>query len=152
MCSTIRPLTLGHYFCFFQGTHVGKTPTSTFYQRLVLPGMVASISRSKGLNCAGLSIPSLWATVLVSFKGPMYGKHQPVPFTRALFRQEWLHQFRDPKVESVCSAIRQIFEGCTPPKYLTDGVPSNSGGVYTPEIFDGRGSVKYLGAVHPQNI
>ena len=100
VCSTIRPLTLGHCFGFFQGTHVGKAPTSTFHQSLVLPRRVASISRSKGLNCAGLSVPSLWATVLVFFKGPMYGKPL-VPFTRALFCQEWLHHVRDPRVESV---------------------------------------------------
>ena len=48
--------------------------------------------------------------------------------------------------------FRQIFGGCTPPKYLTDGVPSNIWGVYTPKIFDGWGSVKYLGAVDPQNV
>ena len=59
---------------------------------------------------------------------------------------------------------RQIFGGSTPPKYLTNGVPSNIWGVYTPQIFDGTtsvytprifngcGSVKYLGAVHPANI
>ena len=45
--------------------------------------------------------PLTLATVLVSFKGPMYGKPQLVPFTRALFCQEWLHQFRDPRVQSV---------------------------------------------------
>ena len=33
-----------------------------------------------------------------------------------------------------------------------DGVPSNIWGLYTPKIFDGWGSVKYLGAVHPPNI
>ena len=65
--------------------------------------------------------------------------------------------------------FRQIFGGCRPPKYFTDGVPSNIWGlytpkifdgwgsvkilgVYTPKIFDGWGSVKYLGAVDPQNI
>ena len=48
--------------------------------------------------------------------------------------------------------FRQIFGGCRPPKYLTDGVSSNIWGVYTPEIFEGWGSVKYLGAVDPQNI
>ena len=65
--------------------------------------------------------------------------------------------------------FRQIFGGSTAPKYLTEGVPSNIWGVYspkifdgrgsvkylgvyTPKIFDGRGSVKYLGALHPQNI
>ena len=58
-------------------------------------------SRSKGPKCARLSAPSLWATVLVSFKGPMYGNPQLVPFTRALFCPEWLHQFRDPRVQSV---------------------------------------------------
>ena len=48
--------------------------------------------------------------------------------------------------------IREIFWGCTPPKYFTDGVPSNIWGLYTPKIFDGWGSVKYLGVVDPQNI
>ena len=48
--------------------------------------------------------------------------------------------------------FRQIFGGCTAPKYLTDGVPSNIWGVYTQKIFDGWGSVKYLGAVDPENI
>ena len=48
--------------------------------------------------------------------------------------------------------FRQIIGGSTPPKYLTDGVPSNIWGVYTPKIFDGWVSVKYLGAVDPQNI
>ena len=66
-----------------------------------MPRIVASFSRSKGPKCARQSAPSLWATVLVSFKGPMYGKPQPVPLTRALFCQEWLHQFRDRRVQSV---------------------------------------------------
>ena len=101
VCSTIRPLTLRHCFGFFQRTHVCKAPTCAFHQRLVLPGMVASVSRSKGRKCAQLSAPSLCATVLVSFKGPMYAKPQPVPFTRALFSHEWMHQLRDPRVESV---------------------------------------------------
>ena len=48
--------------------------------------------------------------------------------------------------------FRQISGGCTRPKYLTDGVLSNIWGVYIPEIFDGWGSVKSLGAVDPQNI
>ena len=48
--------------------------------------------------------------------------------------------------------FRQIFGGCRPPKYFTDGVPSNNLGLYTPKIFDGWGSLKYLGAVDPQNI
>ena len=47
--------------------------------------------------------------------------------------------------------IREMF-WCRPPKYFTDGVPSNIWGLYTPKIFDGWGSVKYLGSVHPQNI
>ena len=41
--------------------------------------------------------------------------------------------------------VRQIFGGSTPPKYLTDVDPSNVWGVYTPKIFDGCMSVKYLG-------
>ena len=48
--------------------------------------------------------------------------------------------------------FRQIFGGSTPPKYFTDVVPSNIWGVYTPKIFDGWGSVKYLGGLHPPNI
>ena len=48
--------------------------------------------------------------------------------------------------------FRQIFGGSTAPKNLTDGVPSNIWGVYSPKIFDGWGSVKYLGALQPQNI
>ena len=99
VCSTIRPLTLNHCFGFFQGTHVWKAPTSAFHQSLVSPGMVASVSRSKGQKCARRSAPSLWATVLVFFKGPMYGKPQPAPFTRALFRREWFYKFREPRVE-----------------------------------------------------
>ena len=48
-----------------------------------------------------------------------------------------------------------------PPKYMTDMHPSNISGVYTPKIFDGCMSVKYLthahasvvwGVLHPQNI
>ena len=101
VCSTIRPLTLGQCFGFFQGTHIWKAPTTACHQSLVLPAMDASISRSKGPKCARLSAPSLGATALVSFKGPTYGKPQPVPFTIALFCQEWLHQFRDPSVQSV---------------------------------------------------
>ena len=46
--------------------------------------------------------------------------------------------------------FRQIFGGCTPPKYLTDGVPSNIWGLYTPKIFDGWGSVKYLGGLQSE--
>ena len=48
--------------------------------------------------------------------------------------------------------FREIFWGCTAPKCLTDGVPSNIWGLYTPKIFHVWGSVKYLGAVHPKNI
>ena len=44
--------------------------------------------------------------------------------------------------------FRQIFGGCTAPKYLTEGVPSTIwwmyGGCTAHQIFDGRGSVKYL--------
>ena len=47
--------------------------------------------------------------------------------------------------------FRQIFWGCTAPKYFTEGVPSNIWGVYSPQIFDGTPSVKYLGAVDPPN-
>ena len=47
---------------------------------------------------------------------------------------------------------RQLFEGSTPPKYLTDVCPSNIWGVYTSKIFDGGMSVKYLGGVRPQKI
>ena len=38
------------------------------------------------------------------------------------------------------------------PKYLTDVCPSNIWGVYAPQIFDGCGSVNYLGGLHPPNI
>ena len=48
--------------------------------------------------------------------------------------------------------FRQIFGGCTPPKYLTDGVPSNIWGLFTTKIFDGWGSVKYLGGLQAPNI
>ena len=82
-------------------THAWKAPTSTFHQNLLLPGLLQPVLRSKGRKCARLSAPSLWATVLVSFKGPMYGKPQPVPFTKLLFCQEWLHEFRDARVQSV---------------------------------------------------
>ena len=81
VCSTSRPFTLGKCFGFFQGTHVWKARTSTFHQSLALPRMVASVSRSKGPKCARLSAPSLWASFLVSFKGPMYRKPQPKPFS-----------------------------------------------------------------------
>ena len=53
---------------------------------------------------------------------------------------------------SVQLGFRQIFGGSTAPKYLTDGVPSNIWGLYTPKIFHGRGSVKYLGGLQPPNI
>ena len=46
--------------------------------------------------------------------------------------------------------IRQLFGGSIPPKYLTDVDPSNIWGVYTPEIFDGCMSVKFLGGLHMQ--
>ena len=65
--------------------------------------------------------------------------------------------------------FREIFWGCTAPKYLTephpsnilwvyspqmiDGTrPSNTLGVYSPQIFDRTPSVKYFGGLHPQNI
>ena len=47
--------------------------------------------------------------------------------------------------------ICQIFGGSIPPKYLTDVCLSNIWGVYTPKMFDGCGSVKYSGGLHPQN-
>ena len=46
--------------------------------------------------------------------------------------------------------VRQIFGGSTPPKNLTDVDPSNIWGVYTPKIFDGCMSVKYLGGLQPE--
>ena len=48
--------------------------------------------------------------------------------------------------------IRQLFGGSTPPKNVTDVDPSTIWGVYTLEIFDGCGSVKYLGGLHLQKI
>ena len=84
VCSTIRPLPLRHCFGWFQGNHVWKAPTSTFHRNLLLPGLLQPVSRSKGPNCARLSAPSLCATVLVGFEETMYGKPQPVPFTRLL--------------------------------------------------------------------
>ena len=43
VCSTMSALALGHYFGFFEGTHVCKASTSAFHQSVVLPGMVASV-------------------------------------------------------------------------------------------------------------
>ena len=48
--------------------------------------------------------------------------------------------------------FRQIFGESTAPKYLIDGVLSNIWRLYTPKIFHGWGSVKYLGGLHPPNI
>ena len=101
VCSTIRPLPLRHCFAWFQRNHVWKAPTSTFHQNLELPGLLQPVSRSKGPKCARVSAPSLCATVLVGFKGTMYGKPQPVPFTRTLNCQDCSNQFRDPRVQSV---------------------------------------------------
>ena len=93
VCSTIRPLPLRHCFGLFQRTHVWKAPSSTFHQNLELPGLLQPVSRSKGRKCARLSAPSLCATVLVCFKGTMYGKPQAVPFTRTLNCQDCPNQF-----------------------------------------------------------
>ena len=101
VCSTIRPLTPPHCFGRFQRILVWKAPTSTFHQNLLLPGLLQLVSRSKGPKCARLSAPSLCATVLVGFKETMYGKPQPVPFTRTFFCQDFSNQFRDPRVQSV---------------------------------------------------
>ena len=84
VCSTIRPLPLHHCFGWFQRNHVRKAPTSTFHQKLELPGLLQPVSRTKGPKCARLSAASLCATVLLGLKGTMYGKPQPVPFTRSL--------------------------------------------------------------------
>ena len=101
VCSTICPLPLRHCFGTFHGNHVSKAPTSTFHQNLHLPGLLQPVSRSKGPKCARLSAPSLCATVLVGFKETIYGKPQPVPFTRTFFCQDCSNQFRDPRVQSV---------------------------------------------------
>ena len=101
VCSTIRPLPLRHCFAWSQRTHVWKAPTSTFHQNLELPGLLQPVSRSKGPKCARLSAPCLCATVLVGFKGTMYGKPQPVPFTRTFICQDCSNEFRDPRVQSV---------------------------------------------------
>ena len=101
VCSTIRPLPLRHCFAWSQRNHVWKAPTSTFHQKLELPGLLQPVSRSKGPKCARLSAPSLCATVLLGFKGTMYGKPQPVPFTRTFICQNSSNQFRDPRVQSV---------------------------------------------------
>ena len=99
--SKVCSLPLRHCFGRFRGNHVWKAPTSTFHQNLVLPGLLQSASRSKGPKCARLSAPSLCATVLVGFKETMYGKPQPIPFTRIFFCQDCSNQFRDPRVQSV---------------------------------------------------
>ena len=101
LCLTIRPLTPPHCFGRCQGNHVWKAPTSTFHQNLHLPGLLQPVSRSKGPKCARVSAPSLCPTVLVGFKETMYGKPQPVPFTRTFFCQDCSNQFRDPRVQSV---------------------------------------------------
>ena len=101
VCSTIRPLPLRHCFGRFQENHIWKAPTSTFHQNLLLPRLLEPVSRSKGPKCARLSAPSLCATVLVGFKETMYGKPQPVPFTRTFFCQDCSNQFRDLRVQSV---------------------------------------------------
>ena len=49
----------------------------------------------------------------------------------------------------ILDPFREIFWGCRAPKYLTE---PNIWGLYTPQIFDGTPSVKYLGAVDPPNI
>ena len=46
--------------------------------------------------------------------------------------------------------MRQLFGGSRAPKYLTDVDPSTIWGVYTPKIFDGCMSVKYLGGLTPK--
>ena len=84
MCSTIRPLPLRHCFGWFQRNHVWKAPTSTFHQKLALPGLIQQVSRSKGPKCARLSAPSLCATVLLGFKGTMYGKFPTSTFHQNL--------------------------------------------------------------------
>ena len=48
--------------------------------------------------------------------------------------------------------VRELFGGSTPPKYLTDVYPSNIWGVYTPQMFDGCGSVNYLGGLPPKGF
>ena len=107
VCSTTRPLTLRHCFGRFQGNHVWKAPTSTFHQNLRLPGLLQPVSRSKGPKCARLSAPSLCATVLVGFKGTMYGKPQPVPFTRTFFARIAPTSF-EIQGAKVCSTIRPL--------------------------------------------
>ena len=101
VCSTIHPLPPRHCFAWFQRNHVWKAPTSTFHQNLELPGLLQPVSRSKGPKCGRLSAPSFCTTVLVGFKGTMYGKPQPVPFTKTLNCQDCCNQFRDPRVQSV---------------------------------------------------
>ena len=107
MCSTIRPLPLRHCFGLFQKNHVWKAPTSTFHQNLELPGLLQPVSRSKGRKCARLSAPSLCATVLVCFKGTMYGKPQAIPFT-----EPWIATIAPTSFEiqgsKVCSTIRPL--------------------------------------------
>ena len=93
VCSTIRPLPLRHCFAWSQRNHVWKAATWTFHQKLDLPGLLQPVWRSKGPKCARLSAPSLCATALLSHKGTMYGKPQPVPFTRSLICQDCSNQF-----------------------------------------------------------
>ena len=107
LCSTIRPLTLRHCFGWFQGNHVWKTPTSTFHQNLLLPGLLQPVSRSKGPKCARLSAPSLCANVLVGCKETMYGKPQPVPFTRTFSARIAPTSF-EIQGSKVCSTIRPL--------------------------------------------
>ena len=107
VCSTIRPFPLHHCFGWFQGNHVWKAPTSTFHQNLLLPGMLQPVSRSKVPKCARLSAPSLCVTVLVGFKETMYGKPQPVPFTRTFLPGIAPTSF-EMQGSKVCSTIRPL--------------------------------------------
>ena len=101
VCSTIRPLTLRHCFGWFQRKPCMESPNQYLSPEPSFARIAPTSFEIQGSKVCSTIRPSLCATVLVGLKGTMYGKPQPVPFTRTFFCQDCSNQFRDPRVQSV---------------------------------------------------
>ena len=98
--------------------------------------------------------PELWRGGVVGFEHgtTQHGTARHIPAHRITAHQSTTYSIAQHITAQHSTTNRQIFGGCTAPKYLTEGVPSIIWGVYSPQIFDGWRSVKYLGGVQPPNI
>ena len=77
-------------FHFFLIKHIRNAPTCSFHQNLFLVELVTVAQRSRSSKCAPLSAPQKKGPTVSDFFEPsIFGKRQPVAFTRTCFWSNW---------------------------------------------------------------